>query len=92
MERTKFFYSHLRWYFFAFVKEQFMREMEEGNSCVKFNVSALQNKRRLMLVQADSIVFLDITQMRKDMATNNSNRYVWNNVETALFLDLIRRM
>ncbi len=39
--------------------------------------------------EADSAIFLDIPPKRKNMADNNNNSYVWSDVETEVFLDLI---
>ncbi len=46
-------------------------------------------------VEADSAVFPDIPQPRKNMAddiNNNNDMYIWSDVETEVFLDLMQRI
>ncbi len=45
-----------------------------------------------MLVQeADFAVFLDIPRIRENVTDNSNKRYVWSDVETKVFLDVIHR-
>ncbi len=71
--------------------------MGDGNSCLESVVMLIllpKRRSKLMLVQeVDSEVFLDISQMHKNMAENNinNNREVWSDKETEVLLDLIQR-